>query len=338
MDPFILLALYASLGYLGGVALAAQTGVHYLHSGRPRQAAACFRLGASFYPGRRNRVLMRSNLLAALSILGDHEAANREWIRLRPCLRDAGPYAPLAAACYVASLYYQGRYREGLEVSGHPDACLAPADRASFMAQDGEALRLLNRSSCELALGHVEEAARSIAQAETLALQHQVMIQHLQMARARVAWRRGEAELAGRLVQGVETSGIPDVYKEELLLLQALLLALTGKPDEAERILDFHVQVSSPRGFLYRPMAEGAVAEARGDVEAALGHFRRALKSGQPAGEPALRGGRLAQALGDLSQARFFFQEADRTDPESCWATMARRALEGMKTPSPEPR
>ena len=81
-----------------------------------------------------------------------------------------------------------------------------------------------------------------------------------------------------------------------------------------------------------------AVAEARGDYEAALGHFKRALKSGQPAGEPALRGGRLAQAGGDLNQARFFFQEADRTDPESCWAAMARRALEGMNTPSPEPR
>jgi len=337
MDPFILLALYASLGYLGGMALAAQTGIRYLHSGRPRHAATCFRLGASFYPGRRNRVLMRSNLLAALSILGDHEAANREWARLQPCLREAGPYAPLAAACYVASLYYQGRYQEGLEVSGHPDACLDPTDRSSFMAQDGEALRLLNRSSCELALGQVEEAARSIAQAESLALQHQVMIQHLQIARARVAWRRGEPELARRIVQGIDTSGIPDVYKEELLLLQALLLALTGKPDEAERILDFQVRVSSPRGFLYRPLAEGAVAEARGDIEAALGHFRRALKSGQPAGEPALRGGRLAQAEGDLNQARFFFEEADRTDPESCWAAMARRALESLRTPSQRP-
>ncbi|MGI5843967.1 MAG: tetratricopeptide repeat protein [Candidatus Xenobium sp.] len=333
MDPFILLALYASLGYLGGMALVAQTGVHYLHSGRTRQAAACFRLGASFYPGRRNRVLMRSNLLAALSILGDHEAANREWVRLRFRLCDAGPYAPLAAACYIASLYYQGRYREGLQVSDDPEACLSPTACASSMAQDGEALRLLNRSSCELALGQVEEAARSIARVEAMTLNHQVMVQHLMMARARVLWRRGDLELAGRLVQGIDTSGIPDVYKEDLLLLQALLLALTGKPDEAERVLDFHVRVSSPRGFLYRPMAEGAVAEARGDFEAALAHFKRALKSGQPAGEPALRGGRLAQARGDLNLARFFFQEADRTDPESCWAAMARRALERLETP-----
>lgn len=329
MDPFILLALYASLGYLGGMALAAQTGVRYLHSGRPRQAAACFRLGASFYPGRRNRVLMRSNLLAALSILGDHEAANREWRRLEPHLREAGPYAPLAAACYVASLYYQGRYREGMQVSNHPDARLDEADRTSFMAQDGEALRLLNRSSCELALGLVDEAAQTLAQAGTLALQHQVMIQHLQMARARVAWRRGEPEQTLRIVRGIDPGGIPEVYKEELLLLKALLLALTGHPDEAERVLDFHVRVSSPRGFLYRPMAEGAVAEMRGDSEAALTHYRRALKSGQPGGEPALRGGRLAQSLGDPNLARFFFEEAERTDPESCWAAMARRAMQG---------
>ncbi len=330
MDPFVLLALYASLGYFGGMALTAQAGVRLLNSGRPRQAAACFRLGAALYPGRRNRILMRSNLLAALSILGDHQASNREWLSLQPHLRDAGPYAPLAAACYIASLYYQGRYREGVRVSDLPDARLAEAARSSFMAQDGEALRLLNRSSCLLALGQVDEAAVSIGVAGSLTLQHQVMVQHLQLARARLAWRRGEAQEAANLVRALETREIPDVYKEELLLSQAYLLGLTGHPEEAERILDLHVVVCSPRGHLYRPLAEGAVAEGRRDAEAAMAHYRRALKSGQPAGEPALRGGRLAQGQGDLRQARWFYAEADRTDPESCWAEMARRATRGM--------
>ncbi len=330
MDPFVLLALYASLGYFGGMALTAQAGVRLLNSGRPRQAAACFRLGATLYPGRRNRVLMRSNLMAALSILGDHQASNREWLHLQPRLGDAGPYAPLAAACYIASLYYQGRYREGVRVADLPEARLGEADRSSFMAQDGEALRLLNRSSCLLALGRVGEAGDSIETVGRLALQHQVMIQHLELARARLAWRRGEPELAASLIRTLNTREIPEVYKEELLLSQALILALTGHPDEAERVLDFHVGVSSPRGFLYRPLAEGAVAESRGDVEAALVHYRRAVKSGQPAGEPALRAGRLAQSRGDLRSACQFYAEADRTDPESCWAEMARRALQGL--------
>jgi tetratricopeptide (TPR) repeat protein len=199
------------------------------------------------------------------------------------------------------------------------------------MAQDGEALRLLNRSSCLLALGQVGEAGDSIETVGRLALKHQVMIQHLELARARLAWRRGEPELAASLVRTLNTREIPEVYKEELLLSQALLLALTGHPDEAERILDFHVGVSSPRGFLYRPLAEGAVAESRGDVEAALAHYRRAVKSGQPAGEPALRAGRLAQSRGDVRSACQFYAEADRTDPESCWAEMARRALQGLE-------
>ncbi len=335
MDPFVLLALYASLGYFGGMALTAQAGVRLLNSGRPRQAAACFRLGATLYPGRRNRILMRSNLLAALSILGDHQASNREWLNLQPHLREAGPYAPLAAACYIASLYYQGRYREGIRVADLPEARLTEAARSSYMAQDGEALRLLNRSSCLLALGLLDGAAESIAAAGRLTLQHQVMVQHLQLARARLAWRRGEAQEATNLVRALETHEIPEVYREELLLSKALILALTGHPEEAERILDFHVVVSSPRGHLYRPLAEGAVAEGRKDVEAALAHYRRALKSGQPAGEPALRAGRLAQSQGEERVARWFFAEADRTDPESCWAEMARRAIRAMDETCP---
>ena len=133
------------------------------------------------------------------------------------------------------------------------------------------------------------------------------------------------------------------------LLTFSINVTLDGCVDHQEGIADdettaFFTRLMNEGGAMlwgrvtYEMMESYWPAVARGDVEAALGHFRRALKSGQPAGEPALRGGRLAQALGDLSQARFFFQEADRTDPESCWATMARRALEGMKTPSPEPR
>lgn len=330
MDPLILLALYASLGYLGGMAVMAQAGVRLLHSGQTRQAAACFRVGAALYPGRRNRVLMRSNLLAALSILGDHEAVNREWRALEPRLRDAGPYAPLAVACYAASLYYQGRYKEGLEITGRPEATLSESDRSSFMAQDGEALRLLNRSSCQLALGLLDGAEDSISEAERLLLHHQVMIQHLELAKARLAYRRGDLERAATVVRSIDTASIPDVYLEELHLLRALILALTGHPDEAERLLDLRIQISSPRGFLYRPLAEGAVAEHRGDDEAALSHYRRSIKSGQPAGEPALRGGRLAERRLDLGTARQFYEEALRTDPESCWATMAQRALQRL--------
>lgn len=327
MDPLILLALYASLGYLGGMAVMAQAGVRLLHSGQTRRAAACFRLGSTLYPGKRNRVLMRSNLLAALSILGDHDAVNREWRKLEPRLRDAGPYAPLAVACYAASLYYQGRYTEGLEITGRHEAILSDADRSSFMAQDGEALRLLNRSSCQLALGLLDGAEDSILEAERLLLHHQVMIQHLELAKARLAYRRGDLETAAGIVRRIDTGEIPNVYLEELHLLRALIFALTGHPDDAERLLDVKIQISSPRGFLYRPLAEGAVAEARGDEEAALAHYRRALRSGQPAGEPALRGGRLSERRGDLTGARSFYEEALRTDPESCWATMAQKAL-----------
>ena len=327
MEPLILLALYASLGYLGSMALVAQAGVRLLHSGQARQAAACFRLGAALYPGRRNRILMRSNLLAALSILGDHESVNREWKSLEPRLADAGPYAPLAVACYAASLYYQGRYQEGLHVTGRPEACLSEAERASFMAQDGEALRLLNRSSCQLATGQLDGARDSLAQAERLVLQHPVMVQHLELAKARLAYREGDLARAAEIAGALEDGEVPDIYEEELVLLRAVILAQAGRPDEAEKLLDRRVQHSSPRGFLYRPLAEGAVAEQRGDGEAALDRYRAALKSGQPAGEPALRGGRLAEARGDLAAACDFYQEALRTDPESCWATMAHRAL-----------
>ncbi|HXE71305.1 MAG TPA: tetratricopeptide repeat protein [Candidatus Nitrosotenuis sp.] len=325
----LFLALYAALGYLGGTALLAQAGVSFLHAGQVRRAAACFRLGAAVYPGRRNRVLMRSNLLAALCIMGDYEGVHQEWRELEPRLAEAGPYAPLAVACYAATLYYQGRYREGLEVTGRPDALLPEPRRGTFMAQDGDALRLLNRSSCLLALGQLDEAERAVEQACRLQVSHPVVEQHLVLQRARVAFRRGHLEEAGRLASTVETRRIPEIYLEEMELTRAYLLAFARLLPQAESCLDTPIKIPSPRGFLYRPMAEAAVAEMRGQPDEAVAHYRRALQSGHPAGEAGLRAGHLLARAGRLAEAQSLYEAAIRTDPESFWATLAARHLQG---------
>lgn len=341
MDPLILLAIYASLGYFGGMAALSYAGVRLLREGKAKESIACFRAGALLNLSPQGRLIMQSNLIAALTVLGDLDGANREWAGMVVSLPQGGRELAFATACYAACLVRQGRYEEGLQVlslggslergSILEDARWEDSSRVSVGAKgllgEGQAMRLLQSATCLLELGRFEEARESLELAIELRPQSQILRQNLELYRARLAWCTGQMSEAYALAHSVRVDSSPAVYLEIMLLQKALILAISGYPDEAEDLLDRRVSVASSRGFYLRPLLEGVVAELRGSYGDAQRLYRAAMRSGQPAGEAAWRGGFLAERHGRFSEALSYFEEAVNVDSESWWARSSAAAL-----------
>lgn len=323
MEPVILFAVYASLGYFGGLTAAAYFGASLMNQGRLREAAACFRLASKLSPTASERLLMHANLVSALNLLGDFGAANAEWAKISSKLGLAGPYRALVAASYVSTLFCQGRYSEGVNLASQ-HRCYPGSQH---WQQLGEATRLLNQGMCYLSMGQLSSAEENVQSLLGIPV-HETVREQRELLRARLAWRRGNlAEACGHL-RGLDMANLAPVYVEDTTLNKALLLALCGQSCQAEELLDARMEVSSVRGFLLRPLAEGVLAESRGANRDALTHYRQALRSSYPAGEAALRAARIWERHGNHKEANSYYCEALRSDPESFWAAIARKALE----------
>lgn len=317
MDPF-LMGLFFGASYLTGLLSVQQLGLSLHHAGKPEKAAIWFRLATQLTLNPKLRVILRGNLMAALHCSGRYEEVDREWEIVRPKLDQAGPYAPLLQSCYAASLYYRGRYAQGLEVTewrGNP----SPASGA----EDCEMLLFINRAACLFELGRWEEASLALDEAARRKSRQVVVTTALHLARARQAVHAGDFERAlGYLSQG-QFRELPPIYQADVELNRAYLLARCGVLEEAESILERKFSYESRRSKFLRPMASAFILLGRQDQRRALTEFQRCLDSEYPAGEPCLHAGNLAREIGDEPAARDFYIAAMGTDRESFWASLA---------------
>lgn len=317
------MGLFFGASYLTGLLSVQQLGLSLHHAGKPERAATWFRVATQLTLNPRLRVILRGNLMAALHCSGRYDEVDREWKNVQPQLDKAGPYAPLLQSCYAASLYYRGRYAEGLAVTewrGNP----SPASGA----EDCEMLLYINRAACLFDLGRWEEAALALDEAGRRKSRQVVVATALHLARARQAVASQDYERALGYLSTGQFRELPPIYQADVELNRAYLLARCGVLEEAEQILERKFSYESPRSRFLRPMATAFILEARQDPRRALIEFQRCLDSKYPAGEPCLHAGDLARRIGDEAAARDFYLAAMGTDRESYWAFHAANRLQ----------
>ncbi|MBI3928575.1 MAG: tetratricopeptide repeat protein [Armatimonadetes bacterium] len=327
MDPFLFPCFALPLGYLGALLAMSHAATSLLNRGHVHSAIRLFRLGVRLNLDRGQQLLCRSNLMASYHAIEDYASVEEEWRFIRPRLPEMVPFAGLATACYCATLVCQGRYREAVELSQQPEAMLPEKYAGHAVAELCDSLRLTNLGAALSLLGELEGASECIQRACSKGSPNSVLKEHLQLVRGRLLYLQGLTEDAAGTLRAVNSSKIPPLYVEELELNRAKLLARCGKPEEAERLLDVVGCLDTNRLRLLRLEALAAISEQRNDVERALHLYAQLLPSGLPAGETFLRAGNLARNRGDLALAGEFFQAVLACDPESVWATIARKRV-----------
>ncbi len=316
------MGLFFGASYLTGLLSVQQLGLSLHHAGKPERAVTWFRLATQLTLNPKLRVILRGNLMAALHCSGRYDEVDREWQNVQPKLDKAGPYAPLLQSCYAASLYYRGKYAEGLKVTEWRGA---PSQAAG--AEDCEMLLYINRAACLFDLGKWEEAAWALDEAARRKSRQVVVATALHLARARQAVATQDFEAALNHLSTGQFRELPPIYQADVELNRAYLLARCGVLEEAEQILERKFSYESPRSRFLRPMANAFILEARHEPRRALTEFQRCLDSKYPAGEPCLHAGDLARSIGDENAARDFYIAAMGTDSESYWAWHATNRL-----------
>ncbi|MEW6279374.1 MAG: hypothetical protein AB1758_12165 [Candidatus Eremiobacterota bacterium] len=327
MDPF-LMGLFFGASYLTGLVGVQQVGLSLHDRGKPERAVTWFRLATRLALSPKLRLVFRGNLMAALHCSGDYAAVDREWLLVRDRLHSAGGWAPLLQACYAASLFYRGKYGQGVEVTTFRPV----AGQRQAGVDECEMLLFVNRGACLFELGRFEEAWQCLEEAARRTSRQRVVTTALSLARARHHLHSGQTEEVLRLLRSSDFDELPPVYASDVELHRAAMFARCGAVREAAELLHKPRQYESPRARYLRPMAEAYLLQASHEPRRALVEFQRALDSRYPAGESCLHAGELAARIGDLAAARDFYLACIGTDPECIWALEATQHLQQLPT------
>ncbi|MBI3925279.1 MAG: hypothetical protein HY319_07060 [Armatimonadetes bacterium] len=306
-----------SMVALVGTLLAAQMAER---AGRAGLARAFYRLATGLGLIPESRFASQVSEMALATQQEDYAAADALWLEVESHLGNPAVCATWAVANRAASLVYRGRLKEALQALDRPEAAEdSEKVRSRPLFPLAEAMRLNNRASALIAMGHFDEAESCLAAVGPGADRHPPLLALVRLNRAWLAWHRGDREGALRKMD------VPEHGPAELAW--ALLLAVCGELDRAEDLLSRKGGRVCPEGTVraryLREMAFGWVAAGRDHRTEALRHWGAAAALPVPPGYDMLAAARLAEEWGQ-TEAAGLCREALRTRaPESVWAASA---------------
>lgn len=328
MEPFFLTYLFLPFGYAGGLALISTLATRRLEEGKVEGAIRLFRLGTRAPLLETHRLLSRSNLMACYHALEQYERVEDEWEIIAAKLDRLVPFAGLPAASYAASLIAQGKYLEALEITALPPTLLGEEHREHPTALICEVVRLSNRATAYLLLGDLDRSQQMVSQASALPVSHAMLMGHVRMLSARLDLRRGELKAAAEQAGSLDFRDIGPLYRQEMELHRALILAQAGRPDLAQQAYEQAPDcLLNGRVRLLRLTVQAEVAAALDHDQRALSYYEDASRLGLPAGQCLLKAAGLAARLGRQELRMQFLQQILERDPQSGWARIASKRI-----------
>jgi tetratricopeptide (TPR) repeat protein len=329
VEPFFLGYLLIPLGYTSALAALSASAERALVRGYPERAVKLLLLARKAPFLSTYRSMCDVNLITAAYALEDYDLVEQVWADLEPKLESLRPYAGSALASYGATLIGRGRYGEAEQLLRSPVQDPKPNQRVDSVTLLCRAFCRANLASALINLGRLDEAREFLDSVEEEGRQSPLLESLITFLRAYLYYLDGEAEASRHLATQIEFAHLPILYRTELRYHYATLLARCDDPEAADTVVSgVEWDTSSNRKLTrLRTLAKAEIASSRGDQRTALSYFKdlRALRHKGALGY--LRAAAVAKRMGEEQQSQEFLETAIELDPESQWASVAKKKL-----------
>lgn len=332
MEPFFLTYLLLPLGYTSALAVLSTTAERALERGQPERAVKLLKWARKAPFLSTYRSMCEVNLITAAYALEDFELVEEVWHDLEPKLESLRPYAGSALASYGATLIGRGRYLEAEVLLRSPLQDPKPNQRADNITVLCRAFCRANLASALLNLGKFTEAHELLAPDEYESCQVPLLMSLVTFLRAYLLYIDGHIDEARTIATQIDFAHLPLLYRTELRYHYATLLARCEDPEAAATVVSaVEWDTSGHRKLIrLRTLAQAEIFAARGNFEVALSYYRD-LKALKNRGALAfIRAAALAARMGHSQLQLEFLETARELDPESHWAEIARKKLDGL--------